>query len=89
MTQPGPAFDPTAGLREVYQQADLDLVAALAAAVRDTLANPDAGPLAERRLQRVARTVRARLDEQVPPMVAEILSAADREGRALGVADTS
>jgi hypothetical protein len=88
---PAEAFDPTADLRELYRAAELDLLAAIADAVNATLAAPDpaaAQDLVVAQLRRRARGVVARLNDAVPPMVVEILAAAEDEGTQMGEAET-
>lgn len=78
-----PAFDPTAPLRDVYRQAEHDLLAALTAAVTAGLAD-DATDItravAERQLRATTTRVVAGLNRQVPPLVDRILADAAAEG---------
>lgn len=78
-----PAYDPTAPLRGIYQQAERRLLAALVTAVEAGLAEDatdTSRALAERRLQRETRSVVTGLNNVIPIVVDAILDAARQEG---------
>lgn len=88
MTTPIPgAYDPTAQIRELYRQAEVDLLAALAEAVSGTVDDPATQAMSEARLRRRTRQVVAALDTAVRAEVGVILDAAPLEGRAVAEMD--
>jgi hypothetical protein len=83
------AYDPTATIRDLYRQAETDLLSAVAEAVEATIEQPATGPLNEARLRRRTRALVAALDVAVRAEADVILDAAPLEGRALAEIDTS
>ncbi len=88
MTTPiAESYDPTGAIRDLYRQAETDLLSAVAEAVAATIDQPATGPLNEARLRRRTRAVVAALDVAVRAEVDVILDAAPLEGRALAQLD--
>jgi hypothetical protein len=88
VTTPIPgAYDPTGVIRDLYRQAEVDLLSALAEAVSGTITSPESQTLAEARLRRRTRAVVAALDTAVRAEVDVILDAAPLEGRAIAELD--
>lgn len=81
------AYDPTGVIRDLYRQAELDLLAALAEAVSGTVEAPETQALAEARLRRRTRVIVAALDTAVRAEVDVILDAAPLEGSAIAQLD--
>lgn len=89
MTTPIPgAYDPTALLRDLYRQAELDLLTAVAQAVQATVEQPATQALEEARLRRTTRRIVAALDTAVRAEVDVILDAAPLEGEAIAQLNT-
>lgn len=82
MTTPIPgAYDPTAGLRDLYRDAETQLLRVLARAVADTIAHPEQRVLIDLRVQQQTRRIIDRLTPQVMAEVDAILDTAPLEGR--------